>query len=168
MAMEQLRSLEESMNKGPKVKMLFQVSFYNFLKRLRDKEGIQPSEVLTALSVSPELSSFIFRQKYADFKNALRQLSHTDADRQVTYTCLLYDYYHQGRSFFCAAVKAGHYRLDKFDRKFVHNVFTQFPFLKTKAHLDRVSSLLDTYQYACLLIHNKISEVYNGTTIGLQ
>jgi len=163
MAMEQLRE-KEQMKARTRYTTGFQVSFYNFLKRLRDKEQIGPSEVLTVLLSHPELSNFIQRQKYADFLNALRQLSHTDANRQIIYVSLVYDYYYRYRSFIRAAVKAGHYRLDKFTCAFVHNVFTQYPFLHTKAHLDHVVSMLDTYAYACTLTEKGILENYHVKT----
>jgi hypothetical protein len=152
--------LEELQQRRQTRKTVFQMDFYSFLKRIKTREGVAPATVLQVLLANPGLVKYIQRKKYQEFLSALRQASHEATDREVVYVTLFYDAYYKSRSFVRAAVAAGHYRLDKFSKEFVHNTFLKYPFLRSPRHLDSITKKLSTSLYACLFTRDGIKEEY--------
>jgi len=160
-AMDHIATLKGLSSTNPTSYTVFQIEFYNFLKKAKQLDKIDPQELLTILIRNPNLVNFIKRKKFGDFMNAVRQLTHSQEDREIVFVTLYYEYYYKTRKVSSAILRATKYKLDKFDLKFVKNVFDKYPFLVEQDHLKHVIELLDKHKYSCLLTQNGIKEKYN-------
>jgi len=161
-ALDYISSLGKFGLKNKTYKTVFQIEFYNFLKRVKANSQIDPKELLTILIRNPNLVNFIKKKKFGDFMNAVRQLTYSSKDREIVFVTLYYEYYYKTKSVFSSALRASKYKLDRFDKEFVSKIFIRYPFLTKKDHLDHVINLLNKKQYACLLTQDGIKEVYDG------
>lgn len=143
-------------------KTMFQIDFYNFLKRIKVQRGIAPQEVLTAILQDRSLVTYVRQRRFNDFMSALQQTSSGMVNREIIFVSLFYDAYYTSGNWFGSVLKTRRYPLDKFDRSFIHYIFCKYPFLRDRAHLEHVVSQLSNIQYACLLLKNGIREEYNA------
>ena len=139
---------------------LFQMDFHRFMKSLRDKYEIPPSEVLLAMINNNSYIEYVYHRKFKELRELMIQSSKTPNSRELVFTMLYYDSFFSGLSFFGAIKRIKKYPYAKFTNDFIRAIFTKHPYLKTIAHIDYVKGLLNTQQYAQRLLAGGIKEFY--------
>ena len=138
------------------------VGINKMLKALRNNNSISPKSVVLILLKYPELFAKISLKKNKEVRKSILRLAETQDVQESMLVTLLYDNYNTHGSLFKAMLKVRRYPFTKFSRKFVHDVFEKYQFLKKPEHLTHVVEVLKTVGYAYRLTKSGIKEYYDA------
>jgi hypothetical protein len=136
---------------------LFQIHFYNYLKLNIHKFDLV--ELQTIIMSNTSLLDAIVHRQYNLLESALNMSAPTQ--QFILFITIFYDNYYQSHSLYKAVRKTMRSPLSKFTREFLHTTLLKYPYLRTKKHLDHVTTCIDKTQFAYVFTQYGPQEVYS-------